>query len=39
MERVRDLLGGRPILVSSRYRAPRVNAGLGGARSSAHLFG
>ncbi len=39
MEQVRELLGGKPILVSSGYRAPRVNAAIGGARSSAHVQG
>lgn len=38
MERVREILG-HPILVSSGYRAPKVNASVGGAASSAHVHG
>ena len=39
LEAVRSLLGNRPILISSGYRSPAVNAAVGGARSSAHTFG
>lgn len=39
MERVRDLLGARPIVVSSAYRSPAVNRAAGGAKTSAHLEG
>lgn len=39
MEGVRALLGNRPILVSSGYRAPAVNAAVGGAPTSAHMTG
>lgn len=39
MERVRELLGGRAITVSSAYRAPAVNSAVGGAKSSAHMSG
>ena len=39
MERVRRLLGDRPITVSSGYRSPAVNRAVGGARKSAHLTG
>ena len=39
MERVRTILGARPILVSSGYRSPAVNAAVGGATSSAHMSG
>lgn len=39
MEKVRDLLGGKPITVSSGYRCPAVNKAVGGAENSAHLDG
>ena len=39
MERVRELLGGKVISVSSGYRSPAVNALVGGARNSGHLHG
>ncbi|MDZ4372303.1 MAG: D-Ala-D-Ala carboxypeptidase family metallohydrolase [Phenylobacterium sp.] len=39
MERVRALLGDRPITVSSGYRSPALNRAVGGAPRSAHLFG
>ena len=38
MERVRNLLG-VPVQVTSGYRAPEVNAAVGGARSSQHVQG
>lgn len=38
MEKVRNLLG-RPVVISSGYRSPALNAAVGGARSSAHLTG
>lgn len=38
MEAVRDLLK-RPILVSSGYRSPSVNAAVGGVANSAHCQG
>lgn len=38
MERVRALLG-KPITVLSGYRAPAVNAAVGGAKNSAHMTG
>lgn len=38
LERVRRVLG-RPIVVTSGYRCPEVNAALGGAPQSAHLHG
>jgi hypothetical protein len=38
LEQVRALVGG-PVLVSSGYRSPVVNAAVGGAKGSAHLQG
>jgi hypothetical protein len=37
-DRLRDLLGS-PVLVSSWYRSPKVNAAVGGAPQSAHMKG
>jgi zinc D-Ala-D-Ala carboxypeptidase len=39
MERIRTLLGGRPIAVHSGYRSPQVNKAVGGAATSAHCLG
>lgn len=39
MEKVRTLLGDKPILVSSGYRSLSVNAAVGGSKSSAHISG
>ena len=39
MEQVRTILGDKPILVSSGYRSPQVNAAVGGSKSSAHMSG
>ena len=39
MEKVRTLLGDKPVLVSSGYRSPAVNAAVGGSKSSAHMSG
>lgn len=39
LEQVRSLLGDRPLLISSGYRCPRLNARVGGAASSAHMAG
>lgn len=38
LEQVRLLLG-KPVLVSSGYRAPQVNRAVGGAANSAHMLG
>ena len=37
MEKVRALPGDKPILISSGYRGPKVNAAVGGSKSSAHM--
>lgn len=39
LEAVRTMLGDKPILVSSGYRSPAVNAAVGGSKSSAHTSG
>jgi zinc D-Ala-D-Ala carboxypeptidase len=39
MEEVRTLLNDKPILVSSGYRSPQVNAAVGGSTTSAHMSG
>ena len=39
LEKVRALLGGVPILISSGYRCPKLNAAVGGSSNSAHLWG
>lgn len=39
MEAVRDLLGGLPLHVNSGYRSMAVNRAVGGAATSAHMFG
>jgi zinc D-Ala-D-Ala carboxypeptidase len=39
MERIRTLLGGKPIVVHSGYRSTRVNQAVGGVATSAHCSG
>ncbi|KWI31905.1 peptidase M15 [Burkholderia ubonensis] len=39
LEQIRSLLGARPIVVTSGYRAPALNQAVGGALSSAHVQG
>lgn len=39
MEKVRTILGAKPILISSGYRNPQVNAMCGGSSTSAHMSG
>ncbi|MDQ2150055.1 D-Ala-D-Ala carboxypeptidase family metallohydrolase [Alcaligenaceae bacterium C4P045] len=39
LERVRTLLGDRPLLISSGYRSPALNALVGGSRTSDHSNG
>ena len=38
MEQIRELLG-HPIRVSSWYRGPKLNAAVGGSKTSAHMDG
>jgi hypothetical protein len=38
METVRAILG-HPVLISSGYRAPKVNVAVGGSKNSAHVHG
>jgi zinc D-Ala-D-Ala carboxypeptidase len=39
LERVRTILGGVAVIISSGYRSPALNAIVGGVASSAHLVG
>lgn len=39
MEKVRALLGNTPLVITSGYRAPKVNAALGSRSTSAHVKG
>ena len=39
MEDIRDLLGGKAVLVSSAYRSPEVNKAVGGSANSQHTKG
>jgi zinc D-Ala-D-Ala carboxypeptidase len=39
MEQVREILGDKPIIVSSGYRCYELNVACGGASDSAHLHG
>jgi hypothetical protein len=39
MEKVRTLLGDKPILISSGYRNAKVNAAVKGSKNSAHMSG
>lgn len=39
LERVRELVGGHPIRITSGYRSAAVNTAAGGAKASAHLEG
>lgn len=38
LERVRAAFGNKPIVITSGYRPPAVNAAVGGASSSEHLY-
>ncbi|MGU7780543.1 D-Ala-D-Ala carboxypeptidase family metallohydrolase [Burkholderia sp. PU8-34] len=39
LERVREQLGARPMIVTSGYRSPALNRAVGGVANSAHLSG
>jgi zinc D-Ala-D-Ala carboxypeptidase len=39
MEQVRSLCGDNPVTILSGYRAPEVNAAVGGSSTSAHMVG
>src|SRR4029077_19829076 len=39
LEGIRDLLGRRPVTITSGYRCPELNAAVGGVSDSAHLYG
>jgi zinc D-Ala-D-Ala carboxypeptidase len=39
LERVKILLGGKPIMVNSAYRSPAVNEAVGSKPSSQHVLG
>ena len=39
LEQVRDLLGGKPIIVSSGYRSPALNKAIGSKATSQHTTG
>jgi hypothetical protein len=39
MEEVREVLGGKPITITSGYRGPQTNAAVGGVPDSAHVHG
>ncbi|MEO0432089.1 MAG: D-Ala-D-Ala carboxypeptidase family metallohydrolase [Cyanobacteria bacterium J06656_5] len=38
LERCREYFGGSPLVITSGYRPPEVNAKVGGARRSEHLY-
>lgn len=38
LEQVREVLG-KPIIISSGYRCPELNAAIGGSKTSAHMKG
>lgn len=39
MEKVRELLGNKPISITSGYRSKKLNEAVGGAKTSAHMLG
>jgi len=39
LERVRELLDNKPIIISSGYRSPAINKAVGGSATSAHVNG
>lgn len=38
LERARRVFGGKPVIITSGYRPPAINAACGGASASEHLF-
>ena len=38
LEKCREYFGGNPLVITSGYRPPEVNAAVGGARRSEHLY-
>ena len=39
MEKVRELLGNKPISITSGYRSKKLNEAVGGTKTSAHMLG
>jgi len=39
LEQVREVLGGRPVMVNSAFRSAEINAACGGRKTSQHLVG
>lgn len=39
LEKIRDLLGGKPIRITSAYRCDELNRAVGGAKNSQHVKG
>jgi|SRR5215475_2579382 len=39
LEGIRTLCGDNPVVISSGYRSPQLNAAIGGASNSAHMYG
>lgn len=39
LEGIRTLCGNNPVMISSGYRSPQLNAAIGGASNSAHMYG
>jgi zinc D-Ala-D-Ala carboxypeptidase len=39
LEKLRSALGNKPIVVTSGYRSPALNAAIGGSKNSRHMLG
>lgn len=39
LEKVRSILGDKPVLITSGYRSPQLNKAVGGSKNSAHQHG